>query len=192
MSFTAGVHWDDSMFMNNYVIKLYLITNCVDSASQNVALNRIKHFVYSELSNTIFINNTYVDRCQLYADAGLKITTLPAEPVDQIIGIMLYSKLNAIMENRMIINELSINSELGDHVSYLHAFDENLGEFAESGWWQDADLIHYDPTLIDSNKVVTMPHAVWQELNLAWPIPVTDTPDNNNVVFAEFKKDESK
>jgi hypothetical protein len=34
---------------------------------------------------------------------GINVTTLPEEPVDQIIGMMLYYKLNAIMEGRMIV-----------------------------------------------------------------------------------------
>ena len=62
------------------------------------------------------------------------------------------------------------------------------------GWWHDSDLIHYDLTLINSDKVVAMHRAgAWRELGLAWS-EQEPTPDSDNrVVFADFNPDnESK
>jgi hypothetical protein len=193
MPFTAGVHWEGRMIMNNYVIRAYMITNCADNLSQNTAFERIKHFVYGELNSTIFVNREHEEVCQNYVKSGLKITTLPAEPVDQLIGIMLYCKLNAICEEHMIINEIEINSDLGDNMVYLHAADESLGPFQEAGWWHDTDLLHCDVSLMDSDKVVAMHRAAaWRELDLAWPDSASTSADDNTVVFAEFGKDETK
>lgn len=193
MSFTAGVYWDGQMLMNRYNIKLYMVTNSSDATTQNTAYERLKYFVYSEMANTIFVNQLHQDQCRLLIAAGLKITTLPSEPVDQLIGIMLYSKLNAIMEDHIIVNEVEISSELGEHMSYLHAADENLGPFAVPGWWHDADLIHCDSGFIDSDKIVAMHRAgAWRELDLAWPEQSHDTDNNNTVVFANFNQDETK
>lgn len=193
MPFTAGVYWDGQMLMNRYTIKLYMVTNSSDADVQNTAYERLKYFVYSEMANTIFVNRQHEDQCRLLIAAGLKITTLPAEPVDQLIGIMLYSKLNAIMEDHIIINEIEISSELGEHMCYLHAADENLGPFSVPGWWHDADLIHCDSNLVDSDKIVAMHRAgAWRELDLAWPEQDHDTGNNNTVVFANFNQDETK
>ena len=190
--FTAGVWWEQRLIMNNYLVRVYMVTNCAESANQNTAFERLKYFVYNEMASTIFVNRTYEPLCQHLAAAGIKVTTLPAEPVDQILGMMLYSKLNAIMEDRIIINEIEISSELGEHMIYLHAADENLGPFEQPGWWQDSDLIHYDLSLIDSDKVVAMHRAgAWRELGLSWEQQEPAPDSDNRVVFAEFKRDDT-
>jgi hypothetical protein len=191
--FTAGVHWDDHMIMNNYVARLYMITNSVDNVSQNVAFERIKYFIYSELNSTIFVSREHEDVCKKLIAAGLKITTLPGEPVDQIIGIMLYCKLNAVMENFMVINEIELSSDLGENMVHLHAADESQGPFEDAGWWHDSDLIHCDADLISNDKVVAIHRAgAWRELNLAWPDTESDEATDNTVVFAEFQNNETK
>jgi hypothetical protein len=192
LAFTAGVWWEGRLIMNNYQVRAYMTTNSSEPANQNVAYERLKHFVYSEMSSTIFVNRAHEALCQHLAAAGIKLTTLPAEPVDQILGIMLYLKLNAIMEDRIIINEIEVSSELGEHMIYLHAADESLGPFDTAGWWHDADLIHFDLSLIDSDKVVAMHRAgAWRELGLAWHEQDPAPDDDNRVVFAEFKRDDT-
>lgn len=194
MTFTAGVWWEGRMIMNNYLAKVSMITSCAEPANQNIAFERLKYFVFNQLNSTIFVNRTHQDTCDKFVAAGLEVTSLPAEPVDQIIGMMLYCKLNAVMEQRIVINEIEVSSELGEHMVYLHAADENLGPFDTAGWWHDSDPIHCDPTLIDSDKVVAMHRAgVWRELGLAWheeADPVSDS--DNTVVFADFKNNETK
>jgi len=193
MGFTAGIYWEQRMIMNNYMVRVYMMTNCEEPADQNVAYERLKHFVYNELGSTIFISRSQEQVCQTYAAAGLKLTTLPAEPVDQLIGIMLYCKLNAIMEDRIIVNEVEVSSSLGENMIYLHAGDENLGPFQNSGWWHDSDPIHCDINLVDSDKVVAMHRAgAWREMDLSWDDDTTKPESDNTVVFAEFKRDETK
>ena len=190
LNVSAGVFWDDTLRMNIYHMKMYMITNCADNLSQNIAVERMKQFVLAELDSTIFINRDHELACEKLIGAGLKITTLPAEPVDQIIGMMLFSKLNAIMEDRIIINEIEISSNIGDSVVYLHSVEENLGPFAEPGWWHDSDLVHCDANLIDGEKVVALRQAgAWRELDLAWPDTANIATPENTIVFADFKKE---
>ena len=193
MPFMAGVYWEGQMLMNRYNIKLYMITNSSDANVQNIAYERLKYFVYNEMSSTIFVNQEHEEQCRALIAAGLKITTLPAEPVDQLLGIMLYCKLNAVMEENIIISEIEISSELGESMCYLHAADESLGPFDQPGWWHDADLIHCELSLIDNDKVVAMHRTgAWRELDLAWPGHDSSESNNNTVVFADFAKDETK
>lgn len=194
-NWTAGVYWEGLMLMNNYTVTLYMVTNTADAATQNVAYERLKHFVYGEMANTIYVNREHVDQCQKYLAAGLKITTLPSEPVDQLLGLMLYCKLNAIMQDHIIINEVEISSNLGERMIYLHSADENLGPFEQAGWWHSDDLIHCDPEIMDTEKIVNLPRiSTWRDLNLAWNAKDDSEPVNqdNTVVFAEFRKDETK
>jgi hypothetical protein len=96
--------------MNNYNLRLYLATVSEDPNDQTIAFDRLKHFVYSCMESTIFINADETEQHNRFIQAGLDITTMPGEPVDQLIGIMLYHKLNAVMENRMIVFETEIES----------------------------------------------------------------------------------
>jgi hypothetical protein len=192
MPFTAGVYWEGQMLMNRYLVGLYMITNSSDAAVQNIAYERLKYFVYNEMNSTIFVHSEHQDQCRALIAAGLKITTLPAEPVDQLIGIMLYSKLNAVMEDNILITEVEISSDLGENMVYLHSAEESLGPFGGPGWWHEADPIHCDLGLFDSEKIVAMHQAgAWRELDLAWP-DQDNTVNNNTVVFAKFGQDETK
>jgi hypothetical protein len=196
VAFTAGVFYNNQMRMNNYRVVLDLVTISDGSNDDhNIALERIKYFIHNQLDSTIFINRAYESQCQQYMSAGLNVTTLPEEPVDQVIGIMLYSKLNAIMEDRMIVTHIEVSSEMGDNISYMHSDDEHLGPFDSTGWWAESDVVHCDSALIDHSKVVALAQsACWRELNLQWEDTdiVTDVADDNKVLFADFKKDETR
>lgn len=190
--FTSGVHWDNSMLMNNYTIRLYMMTNCSDSVSQNIAFERLKYYIYSQLNHSVFVNQNNDVSIENYNQAGIRTLEIPAEPVDQLLGIMLYCKLNAIMEGRIIINEIEISSDLGERMIYLHAADENLGPFGEPGWWHSVDLPSRNVLESNSDKVVAMNNInAWRELELDWP-EVATSDEDNTVVFAEFGKDDTK
>lgn len=190
MHFTAGVFYGGQMRMNHYNLRLWMTTNSTDPASHNTAFERIKYFVYQELDSTIFISSEHEEQCRQYMNSGLSITTLPGEPVDQLIGIMLYYKLNAIMQERMIIEETEISSALGENMTYLHCNNENTDLVSWPDWWTSADPLHCDSVLIDT-KVVNMPHAsAWKDLDLLWPDAGSETETGNIVVFADFKKND--
>lgn len=189
MHFTAGVYYGGEMRMNNYSLRVWMNTNTYDAESHNVAFERIKYFVYNQIDSSIFVNSEHKEICQKYADAGIRVTTLPGEPVDQIIGIMLYYKLNAITENRMIILETEISSAMGDNMVYLHGDNENTNIKDRPEWWESADLTHCDWNLLDSDKVVTMHQSsVWRDLDLAWSDMPAEDNSGNVVVFADFKR----
>ena len=193
--FTAGIFYADQLRMNNYQVKLHLTTNSEEGDDHNIALDRIKYFLHNQLNSTVFINSTDSERCKAFAMAGIKMTTLPEDPLDQVIGIMLYCKLNAMLEDRMIINEIEICSELGENIVYLHNDQDAQGPFADAGWWSEPDAVHCDLTLFDHEKIVDLHHLVtgWKDLGLSWDNSISiNINDDNKVVFADFAKDETK
>jgi hypothetical protein len=150
-------------------------------------MDRIKAFVFGELEHSVFINVAQRERAELMHLMGINVTTLPEEPVDQIIGMMLYYKLNSIMEGRMIVRSLDISSSLGDSVWYQHDDEDSAGPFAQDGWWHDSGVKHntVDVNNVDANIVKVVPDA-WTEYGLAWPGEATET--GNTVVFGNFPK----
>lgn len=191
LEFLAGIYYEDQLQINRYSICINLLTKTVDTANTNIAMDRVKTFVYGELENTVFINAANPERSELFHMMGVNITMVPEAPVDQIIGMMLYYKLNAIMEGRMVITQLDISSHLGDGVWYQHDDEDPVGPFAAEGWWHDNSLKHN--TLVDTetepNVVKVLPNA-WVEYGLMWPGEHLETASTagNTVVFGNFPK----
>ena len=190
LQFTAGIYHDSKLIMNNYNLRLWMTTNSENSVDQTISFERIKYFVYSQIDNTIFINSNQKAQCTLFSKAGLSITTMPNDPVDQLVGIMLYYKLNAITEDRMIIMETEISSTYGGNMTYLHGEFENTSGYEQPEWWTSPDLTHSDfVTPEDSEKVLSIPQTTsWREIELAWPEEPAPAATGNIVVFADFKQ----
>lgn len=190
---TAGIFYQGAMQMNNYRVTLHMITLSLDSNEHNIALDRVKVFLNNCINSTVFVNQSYEQECKNLSRAGIKITTLPADPVDQIVGIMLYCKLNAIMQDRMAVHEIEISSALGDNIVYQHCDEENLGPFDSSGWWHDVDLVHYDTNIIAIDNIVPLHQAsAWRDLDLEWTETGNIVETDNTVMFADFINDEKK
>ena len=191
MNFTAGVHYHEQMIMNNYMLKVFMITNTTVAENTTIAFERLKYFI-AELDSTVFVNSEEQLACQKYVNAGIKITTLPVDPVDQIIGVMLFHKLNAIMEDRIIVGETELSSVLGDSMVYIHSENETADNLVIPEWWMTPDLVHCDTELIDNDKVLAIHQAgAWRELDLGW-IDTVQTDQTGNIVFADFKRDETE
>ena len=191
IEFIAGAYFENQLHMNYYSISLQLLTNTNDAASTNIAMERLKCFVYCDLENTVFIDQREQDKAEMLELMGVNITTLPEEPVDQIIGMMLYTKLNAVMENRMIITRLDISSSLGDGVWFQHEEEDILGPFAAEGWWHLPNVQHNNLNLESTaDKIVKVVPSVWHEYGLLWPEEqLANT--GNTVVFGNFPKNEN-
>ena len=189
MHFTAGIYYNDQLRMNNYSVRLWMTTTTKNAEDQNTAFERIKYFIYTQLDSTVFVNHQHLEVCRKLATAGVNVTTMPSEPVDQIIGIMLYFKLNAITEGRMNIAETELTSALGENITYLHSdFEDSMG-FEQPAWWTTADLVHSDIVSEESDKIVSLAqNTAWRDLDMAWTDTPPETDVGNVVVFANFKQ----
>ena len=191
LDFLAGIYYDDRLQMNSYSVSMSLLTKTTDAVNTNIAMDRLKIFMHGELANTVFINQTARERAEMLQIMGINVTTLPEEPVDQIVGMMLYYKLNAIMEGRMAVTRLDLMSALGDSVWYQHDEEEDSpGPFRAEGWWHESTVQHntVDMGDVGNNVVKVVPNA-WIEYGLTWPED-TPEPTANTVVFANFSKNE--
>jgi hypothetical protein len=186
VAFNAGNWFDNSLEMTQYTVKLWMVTQALDTDEQNIAFRRMRHFMQEQIENTIFIDESETVKCVELTQAGLNITTLPGEPSEQLIGIMLFHKLNAIMEGRISLLEIEISA--GDGVIYLHGHTETSQDLVAPDWWSTADLAHNNVVVADSDNIVSIPQGtVWRELDLSWPDSADSDSTGNIVVFADFK-----
>lgn len=189
-AFSTGLVFDGNYAINQYMMTLRMVTNTSDHREQNVAYERVKYWIHNVLDHSVFIQQDS-ELLPAFLATGQRVITVTEAPVDQIIGIMLYSKLNAIVEERLIITDIELQSVLGDGMIYLHNEHESVGPFANDGWWQDPRPVYNDVAQrARGNKVVTLGRSQeWKDLDLDWE---ENDEESNTVVFADFKRDETK
>ena len=193
MNWRAAIWFETRLQVNDYHATISMYTNTSNQEDHVKCMERINHFVYHELTNTVFIKQDDQEQIQALSAAGIKITPLPEEPIDQIIGIALYCKLNAILEEKMIVTGVNIQSDLGDNVRYLHGDQESRGPCDTPGWWYDAGPTHsnFKPTLGGKRRVVKLNRTPsWRDLELDWS-DSEPVPTNSNTVVFKFPTDEN-
>jgi hypothetical protein len=192
LDFMAAIYYEGQLQFNNYSVSLNLLTHSRDAASTNIAMERLRAFVYAELENAVFIGPGDREKADLFATTGMNMVTLPEEPVDQVIGLMLYCKLNAVMENRMTVTALDIQSYLGESVWYQHDEDDTIGPFVQDGWWHHPTCDHNNIELeSNTENIVKVSTAGWHDYGLEWPEDRIES-NGNTVVFANFQRNENQ
>lgn len=164
----AGVYWDNKVLFNDYFVRCDMITGTKDNVEQNIALERTKHILFNRMTNSVFIDSREKAAIKKLEAAGVKTAILPEQPVDQIIGMMLFSKLDAVMEGRIIITQLKLSSEIGDSITYCQNDQESIGPFANKGWWNNPEPICSDSRSSSGKVVPINPGDTWQSLDLHW------------------------
>jgi hypothetical protein len=183
----ANVVWQDRVLCNDYRIRVDWITATDDAYEQNVAYDRIKYWLFDVMEHSVMIPQDHA-LISAFRATGQRVITLPGDPIDAVIAMMLITKLSAITEQRMELTEIAVSSEQGGHVQHLHSTDEDPMMFAEPGWWQDPGPVWNTIKPRRGNKIVNLDRMPeWSELDLAWET-TADIKKDGSVVFAEFKK----
>jgi len=188
-SFLASYWCEDAssrftLVTNLYDVEITMMTHSQDQREINVAVSRALYMIHEEFADTVFFDRNHDAVSRLFQDIGVNVTVLPGPPVDQIIGMMLYCKLQAVMEGRVIITNISIRSTRGNNVWYQHDHDEALGPFSADGWWHHSDVSHCEPQST-AEDVTMIPTNVWKTLDLDWP--GSEQP-NSKILYADFTK----
>lgn len=189
-TFQSGAYFKSVFFMNTYDADIHFTVESTNVREQNIALDRVNHLFDKKLESAIFIDETETEVIQKYMDADLRVCTLPELPYDQVIGIMLLLKINAITERRLTVTDIAITSKLSDGVNCHHSEDETIGPFAKEGWWHENSLKVNNLTKNNkSKKVVKLVKntSTWDDLYLGWDEEVLPfTGSSSEIVFASF------
>ena len=172
-SFQAGVYFQEEFLMNVYTISLYMDVETESIREQNVAMERIKYFLNDCLENSIFVQDTEHKIIEKYNSCGFKVCTVPEEPYDQIITILLLTKLNSITEGRLVITDITLGSRISDQVKFSYDIESPRGPLEVPGWWTDNGTSISDPVKksVRKDKIVKLfktQSTDWAEYNLIW------------------------
>lgn len=186
--FMASVHFGTELYTNLYEFDAVFNVETESIEEQNVAMERMKYFLEECIQHSILVRDTETEVIEKLLNADLRICTLPEEPYDQIVGIMLMNKLNSVAEGRLTITDISITSRLSDGVTCFHSIEDNMGPFKTGGWWDDNT-----PRLTDvrqkGKKVIKLKKNGfdWSELDLNW-VGEKAKKSDSDVVFVNFDK----
>ena len=187
--YSGAIH-DGRFMINHYTAELDLLTITDDPIQQNRAYERMKFWFEEVMDGGIFVNEKQQNIAQ-WQDTGARIISFPNDPVDQIIGIMLCLKLNAIMEDRLVVTDVEIWSRAGDSMSYLHNWKESTGPLCQEGWWTDSRPVWNPNRINTAEKVVNLDRSPeWKFHDLDWDTAKSD--NSSTVVFARFDDDAKK
>jgi hypothetical protein len=185
-----GVHFTGVFYMNIYDIDLHFNVETENIKEQNIALERIKFYLAECLEYSIFVHDKEEDAIEKYMSANLKVSVLPEEPYDQIVAIMLMTKLNAITEGRLVITDISISSRMSDGVSCMHDIDDNIGPFITKDWWNEGNTkinnYKYSPK---NKKILKLIKPIdWVDVYLNWDHTTEPIVQNiaNEIVYVNF------
>lgn len=168
--FQAAVYFHNSFLINAYefTLQIEVITDSIHE--QNVSMDRLKYFVYEVLENSVFVFDTEAEVIKKYEAAELKVCSIPDEPYDQIVALLLLLKTNAICEGRLKVTDITLTSKLSDDVKFKETYATAIHTFENSGWWHEPG-----PTLINEGKkkpakekVVKIKNNEWAETGLVW------------------------
>lgn len=170
-SFQAGVHFEGNFIMNVYNLTLLMEVETLSIVEQNIAMDRIIYFLEDTLANSVFVESTEKKAIEKYTQADIKVCTVPEEPYDQIITILLILKLNAITEGRLNITGIYLESELSDSVRFSYDIETaSHNPFGNKGWWLEASTSMNDvEKTTKKEKIVRLiKHTDWANVGLEW------------------------
>lgn len=192
--FQAGVYFSGSFYMNSYTVDATFNVESESITEQNIALERIKYYLGECLEHSVIVSEDEENVIEKYLDAGLRVCTIPEQPYDQVVGIMLMLKLNSITEGRLVITDISIESRMSDGVSCLHNIEESIGPFVEKNWWNDSST-KINNYRSKNKKIVKLNKQKndWADVYLDWGednIFTNNSGSTAEIVFASFDKSE--
>ena len=170
-SFQAAVHFEGNFLMNIYEISLAMEVETMSIREQNIAMDRIIYFLSDCLTNSVFVQDTEKRAIEKYTQADIKVCTIPEEPYDQILAILLLLKLNAITEGRLEVTDIVFRSELSDDVRFIYDITSaSHNPFGNKGWWVESSTSITDiPKISKKEKIVKLvKNSDWCGCGLDW------------------------
>jgi len=175
--FLASVIVDGSLIPNSWDLTVHLTANVSESNHDiAVATERLSVWIESMLDNSMLVGpedmELIKDAPTLPFSAG--VHPLIDEPYDHILAVCVYTKISAILDSKLFVDSLSLESYQGGNISHTHNAEEGdveiLREVARPGqeeyaeYWYRKDPVFFR---IDENGVKLVDQS-WKELDLGF------------------------
>lgn len=168
-NFIALTAIENALLPNSFEANVTFVVNDPDARKQNIAFQRIKHFLTNELNCTIMMQKSN-PLFKIMQKLQNKIVVLPDDGPDWVLSCALAFKLNAICEGVFTVEEVEVSSSLGDNISYFADWSRKsmltdiLSDLPKRDqWWDQANL--------SVNKFQKF--NSWKSLGLDWELTTT-------------------
>jgi len=169
--FEAGIHFNDTFFVNAYSVTLSMLVETESIKEQNIALDRMVHFLGQVFHSCVLVKQDDQDAIKKYKNADMRVCVIPEEPYDQIISMVLLVKLNAITEGRLLVTDLTLGSNMSEGIRFCTVAEiaENIIDRSPEMWWNAPALCIEHCSKDDDEKVVKLfGQTGWAEVGLEW------------------------
>ena len=176
-------------WINHYDVQIQMRVTTDVSSEYDIAYRRMKFWFQDIMHSAVLIHKDDA-KLRSWRDTGMTCLDFPEHPVDQLLGLMLMSKLTAIVEGRMEILRVSVCSPADDWVTYFCDQTDNLHWFEQSGWWRDPGPMCCTPdsTYRKSGKVISLTRTQdWKQHDLDWV--QTEDVSGNVAIIENFDRD---
>lgn len=138
--FTNTLYIQNKLWPNDTDISLHMTPITEDSKQQHVAFEKIKYVFNKILQNALFIN--FDKEHQLFEKFNNDIIDFFEKPVDQVVGICLFNKLNAMIGDCLRVDTLEIESWQGENLRFIISESSPENALLQSStinnpWWMD-------------------------------------------------------
>lgn len=189
LTWTCCVSYDQGHVVNQYLLHLEFGNGTDDEQQQTTAYQRMKWWIHEVMQDSLLLNQQD-ELLPIYISTRQRVLAMPADPVDDVVALMLFYKLNAIVEQRLIIDRIKLSSDQGDNVWYVHGNDEPLVELEATSWWLDPSPAWVDKDCMkfsNQSKVVELERrSSWEDLGLGWE--PSESKPQGDVIFTDFGK----
>lgn len=159
--FTNSILLNNKIWPNDYDCAVHFVPQTDDQKLQNITYEKYKWMFGRAFQNSIFISH---DEKIYHAVKDFKndVIDFVSEPVDQIIGVTIMSKLNSIGGEYLKVTNLEIESWQGENLRYnistespewdvIHDLEKDI----DKPWWLSAQ-----PTFSNYQK----DQLTWEEI----------------------------
>lgn len=175
------VHMENGLATNQYTMTVYFDVTTEDADEQSIAFERIKFFVEEVLDTAIITNIDNPNNSWFMKNLKQRLLTMPGDPTDLLIAAALYSKFNTMVEGRLSIDKIELNSSLANNIKihFTEEFAEEsqglldhelVKEFNKTPWWQRKDSGSADYFTSDENDAILFVTDIssWDDVELEW------------------------
>jgi hypothetical protein len=169
-TFLAAIHFEDRFMVNLYEMDAKMDIYTEDQREQNIAVERVTYLLGSVVEDCLFISIDEKDAINKYNNAGMKVCTLPEDPFDQMVGLALLNKCNAIMEGKIVMTDIVFGSKLSNLIKFELNHEVAKLEFDGKHWYNEPTLVMADKFSKKDKIVNLFDHKcdTWEDLGLTW------------------------
>ena len=168
--FTAITAVDRAFLPNGFDVSVTFTVTEPNPIQQNIAFQRIKHFIENELNFAIVTVKNTPGLKNLYKLQN-KILLIPNDGLDWALACALCLKLNSICEGRFLVNLVELSSSIGDHVTYYADWDRKevldsvVSDLAsQDDWWSSPEIAFNRHQKFNT----------WKDVELEWSLTKDD------------------